>query len=108
MTTQRRPAVQRPHPAADLPDRPTGKQAPTSPAKRPAADSNPAGRGVSSTEEKFSEPTNVKLRPSTRAALDRAVLLQQLRSGERTHSIQSVVDQALNEFFDNHDLRDLP
>lgn len=103
---QRRPAIQRPeHPAADLPSRQDAER--TQSRTRKPADQPPARSGGAQ-DEKFSEPTNVKLRPSTRAALDRAVLLQQLRSGDRSHSIQSVVDQALNEFFDKHKLRDLP
>lgn len=98
MTTKREPAISRPqHPAEDLPERP--KAAAPAP-KAAGAPARPAGEG-----ESYTEVINTRLRRSTRAALDKAVLIQQLRTEDRSHSIQSVVDAAIVEYIDRHNLR---
>lgn len=109
----RRPAISRPatHPAEDLPARPTA--APE--AKKPRQNEQGSGAPVAplsaaataGSDEPFTEVTNTRLRKSTRTALDRAILIQQLRTSDRSHSIQSILDAAINEYIDKHQLRDV-
>jgi len=121
MSTNRKPAISRPaHPAEDLPARPAPKVGERVPPKAaaPAAAAverdTPQPRSRTSRaaapapivapEEKFSEQFNAKLRPSTRAALDDAVAVWQYKNRSKM-TLQSLIDQAILEFIDNHGLR---
>ncbi|MBB0992474.1 hypothetical protein DQ226_11645 [Dietzia maris] len=96
MSVQREPAIRRTtHPAADLPERPTPTPAPLS-----APQTNqPAARG----EERLTEQHNVRLRPSTKARLLRAVDKLRYETGDRTISIASITDSAIVEYLESRD-----
>ena len=104
MSVTRQPALRREHPAADLPERPM-KLAPTAPASAPLAEpvvsSAPAvtvepssDRGV----ERLTEQHNVRIRPTTKQRLVRAVDKLRYETGDRSISIASITDQAIDEF----------
>ena len=89
MSIEREPAIRRAvHPAADLPERPARTNspvAPTSPASTPRA---------STGDERLTEQHNVRLRPSTKARLLRAVDKLRYETGDRTISVAYVTDKA--------------
>lgn len=103
MTVTRQPALRREHPAADLPERPM-KLAPTVPkpaavepivASAPAVTAEPASdRGG----ERLTEQHNVRIRPTTKQRLVRAVDKLRYETGDRSISIASITDQAIDEF----------
>lgn len=97
----RQPAIGRRHPADALPDKPRATQAapPPSPAA-PVAPSTPTPRGPA--EERLIEQHNVRIRPSTKDRLGRAVDKLRYESGDRSISIASITDQALREFLDRN------
>ncbi|OZE93206.1 hypothetical protein CH299_28080 [Rhodococcus sp. 14-2686-1-2] len=130
MSAQREPAIIRRHPAADLPSRPTTSPRRVEPEVRaepaasvPDAALNP-GRGseenddprssvsnevtpeatfrpsVGATAEKFTEQHNVRIRPSTKLRLNRAVDKLRYETGDRSISIASLTDAALCEYLD--------
>lgn len=100
MSVQREPAIRRAaHPAADLPERPAATR-PTDAAPLPAPQANqPAVRG----EERLTEQHNVRLRPSTKARLLRAVDKLRYETGDRTISIASITDGAIVEYLESRD-----
>jgi hypothetical protein len=75
--TTRKPAISRPHPADSIPQRP--------PAAAPV-------RAV----ERFTEQHNVRIRPSVKERLTRAVDKLRYETGDRSISIASLTDQALD------------
>lgn len=103
----RKPALQRPaHPADQLPERPV-----TIPnvAAAEAAGSTAGGTATAGppavTEEKYTVQSNMRMKQSTRAALEDAISVLQFKTRDRSHSLQSVVDAAILEYIDNHELR---
>ena len=95
MSIEREPAIRRPvHPAADLPERPIQSDLPSTPSSATAHLSPDA-------DERLTEQHNVRLRPSTKARLLRAVDKLRYETGDRTISIASVTDKAIVEFLDS-------
>lgn len=91
MSVEREPVRRRKHPAADLPERPAraAVAAELSPLTVPAAPG-----------EKLSEQHNVKIRPSTKVRLGKAVDKLRYMTGDRSISLASVTDKAINEYLD--------
>ncbi|WP_280212863.1 hypothetical protein [Nocardia cyriacigeorgica] len=86
----RKPAIlPRPHPADNIPDKPGTPPVPST-AETPAA------------EERLIEQHNVRIRPSTKDRLGRAVDKLRYETGDRSISIASLTDQALREFLDRN------
>lgn len=87
MSVTRKPALSRPdrHPAESIPDREAVVAAPKS---EPTA---VAG-------ERLTEQHNVRIRPSTKARLLRAVDKLRYESGDRSISIASITDQAVDAY----------
>ncbi|MGB6244620.1 hypothetical protein [Gordonia sp. (in: high G+C Gram-positive bacteria)] len=109
MSVDRKPAISsRRHPGEDLPERPSGAPATQSAAPGPASvqarEPQPTATPVEEPSEKFSDQLNTKMRPSTRTALYEAVSVQQFITGTRS-SIQGIIDAAVLEYIDNHNLR---
>ena len=96
MSIKREPAIRRAaHPAADLPERPVRANpsiTPEPPASTPR---------TSSGDERLTEQHNVRLRPSTKARLLRAVDKLRYETGDRTISIASITDAAIVEYLDS-------
>lgn len=93
MTTTRKPAIQRAtgHPADAIPERPapapvTGTAVPATP-----------GTAVPG-EEKLSEQHNVRIRPSVKTRLTKAVDKLRYETGDRSISIASITDQAIDVY----------
>lgn len=92
----RKPAIAaRHHPADDLPDKPG-----TTPA--PAARTPVPQPGRPGPEERLIEQHNVRIRPSTKQRLGRAVDKLRYETGDRTISIASITDSALTEYLDRN------
>ncbi|MGY4103790.1 hypothetical protein ACW2Q0_30160 [Nocardia sp. R16R-3T] len=90
---ERKPAIgRRPHPADDIPDKPN----PT-PAVQP-----PTLPGPVPIEERLIEQHNVRIRPSTKDRLGRAVDKLRYETGDRSISIASITDLALREYMDRN------
>lgn len=130
MSAQREPAIIRRHPAADLPSRPAATprrvepEAPPESAAPAAAEVVKSASDFSSREEvsvptpnqtrvsdntfsavgtnaeKFTEQHNVRIRPSTKLRLNRAVDKLRYETGDRSISIASLTDAALCEYLD--------
>lgn len=106
MSVNRQPAVRRSHPAADLPERPSA----AAPSPAPPASAAPVRSAVSASvpaegeSEKFTEQLNTKMRPSTRQALDDALIVHEYRNRTKS-SIQAVIDAAVLEYIDKYNLR---
>ena len=91
MSTTRKPAITRTvgHPADTIPDRAAvgeldeAKPTPTT-----------SGRGG----ERLTEQHNVRIRPSTKERLGRAVDKLRYETGDRSISIASITDQALDAY----------
>lgn len=62
-------------------------------------ENQPAARG----EERLTEQHNVRLRPSTKARLLRAVDKLRYETGDRTISIASITDSAIVEYLESRD-----
>lgn len=86
MSVDRKPALSRPdrHPAESIPDRETVVVAPK--------------RESTATAERMTEQHNVRIRPSTKARLLRAVDKLRYESGDRSISIASITDQAIDAY----------
>lgn len=88
----RRPALSRPHPADSIPDRDVvGGQA--TPAEAP---SQTEGRKVA--VERLTEQHNVRIRPSTKERLGKAVDKLRYETGDRSISIASITDLAIDAY----------
>ncbi|WP_216915207.1 hypothetical protein [Nocardia noduli] len=95
----REPAIgRRTHPADDLPDRPASE--PPAPAPRLPTPTAPAAQEP--LEERLIEQHNVRIRPSTKNRLGRAVDKLRYETGDRSISIASITDQALREYMDRN------
>lgn len=93
MSIEREPAIRRAtHPAADLPERPARANLPNTPTPSKA----------SSGDERLTEQHNVRLRPSTKARLLRAVDKLRYETGDRAISIASITDKAIVEYLDSN------
>ncbi|WP_081262985.1 hypothetical protein [Mycobacterium avium] len=102
MSTTRKPAITRTtaHPADAIPERPAVL---TAHAAEPPPESSqfpPApGRGVA---ERLTEQHNVRIRPSTKSRLGKAVDKLRYETGDRSISIASITDQALDAYLTQH------
>ncbi|WP_280498259.1 hypothetical protein [Nocardia farcinica] len=108
----REPAIKRRHPADAIPDKP----APTPAAAAPAPQLTPEPAAVPPLKapsmtgpapsvplaERLIEQHNVRIRPSTKERLARAVDKLRYETGDRSISIASITDQALREFLDRN------
>lgn len=103
MTTTRRPAITRTvtHPADTIPDRseviPTpasDTDAPTPTQQQPAHSSH--------TRERLTEQHNVRIRASVKERLGRAVDKMRYETGDRSISIASITDTALDDYLTRH------
>lgn len=94
MTTTRKPAIQRAtgHPADAIPERPA--PAATTVATSPAT--------ASPGDEKLSEQHNVRIRPSVKTRLTKAVDKLRYETGDRSISIASITDQAIDAYLHKH------
>ncbi|MEB3065525.1 MULTISPECIES: hypothetical protein [Mycolicibacter] len=88
MTAARKPAITRAsgHPADSIPDRPESVTSPTTPPAGPAP------------TERLVEQHNVRIRPSVKERLSRAVDKLRYETGDRTISAASITDQALDQY----------
>lgn len=91
---ERQPAI-RPHPADNIPDKPPARPAPS-----PAAAPTPPGQVPLA--ERLIAQHNVRIRPSTKDRLARAVDKLRFETGDRTISIASITEEALREYLDQH------
>jgi hypothetical protein len=94
MSTTRKPAITRTtgHPADTIPDRATVVDEPDQ-TEIPAVPNPPARVG-----ERLTEQHNVRIRPSTKERLGRAVDKLRYETGDRSISIASITDQALDAY----------
>lgn len=100
MSVKREPVIRRPaHPAAGLPERPTSFPTAADPQPAAAAVPQPAPQPRSG-EERLTEQHNVRLRPSTKARLLRGVDKLRYETGDRSISIASITDEAINEYLE--------
>lgn len=89
MTNPRKPAITRTtnHPADTIPDRPTDS---TSTPKHQSANEPSA--------ERLTEQHNVRIRPSVKDRLSRAVDKLRYETGDRSISIASITDNAIDAY----------
>ncbi|WP_299577426.1 hypothetical protein [uncultured Williamsia sp.] len=98
MNVNRAPAITRPpHPAENLPTRDESRPAAQTPGSQPATPVTPG-------EERLTAQHNVRIRPSTKDRLGRGVDKLRYDSGDRSISIASVTDVALDEYLTRHGL----
>jgi len=91
MSTNRKPAIIRAtgHPADTIPDRP---------AALAQASSQQAQSPTSLAAERLTEQHNVRIRPSVKYRLGQAVDKLRYETGDRTISIASLTDEALDAY----------
>lgn len=94
----RPPAIKRAHPADDLPDKPSPAPEPKS-VPAPVSYATPPPADLA---ERLIEQHNVRIRPSTKARLSRAVDKLRYETGDRTISAASLTDRAITEYLDRH------
>ncbi|WP_280301153.1 hypothetical protein [Nocardia neocaledoniensis] len=97
----RPPAIKRAHPADALPEKPSPTPEPTTMPPSAAAISYPAPPPAE-LAERLIEQHNVRIRPSTKARLSRAVDKLRYETGDRTISAASLTDRAITEYLDRH------
>ncbi|MFQ2879830.1 hypothetical protein ACX9NJ_28030 [Mycobacterium sp. ML2] len=102
MSTTRKPAITRTisHPADAIPERPPVLTAPASPPE--PATNVPLQQPAEGGAERLTEQHNVRIRPSTKARLGKAVDKLRYETGDRTISIASITDQALDAYLTQH------
>ncbi len=105
MSTTRKPAITRTtgHPADAIPERPavlTTQAAPLEPL--PATPLQQPAPQAGGAAERLTEQHNVRIRPSTKNRLGKAVDKLRYETGDRTISIASITDQALNDYLTQH------
>lgn len=110
MSVNRAPAIQKAHPASELPERPA-PAVPAPAAPTPAGQTVPAPPATIKTSpdssgggEKLSETHNTRIRPTTKTRLRRAVDKMRYDSGDRSISEASITDIAIDEFLQKHNL----
>jgi hypothetical protein len=91
MTTTRKPAITRTHPADVIPDRPDART--TEPPTPPAHATGP---------ERLTEQHNVRIRPSVKDRLSKAVDKLRYETGDRSISIASITDHAIDIYLREH------
>lgn len=101
----RKPAIQRHHPADDIPEKPAPAAAapepePVRPTLAVQAPSMAAPATATPLHERLIEQHNVRIRPSTKERLGRAVDKLRYETGDRSISIASITDEALREYLD--------
>jgi hypothetical protein len=96
MTTTRKPAITRTirHPADAIPDRSTAINHDPVPA-RPAPQPTPQRAGAA---ERLTEQHNVRIRPSVKDRLGKAVDKLRYETGDRSISIASITDHAIDAY----------
>lgn len=96
MTTTRKPAITRTtgHPADTIPDRPAALAEPTGTARQ---DSQAPHSAVPATE-RLIEQHNVRIRPSVKNRLTKAVDKLRYETGDRTISLASITDEAIDAY----------
>lgn len=102
MSATRKPAITRTtsHPADAIPDRPPVLSATVASSESPQPSaSGPVAGGVA---ERLTEQHNVRIRPSTKSRLGKAVDKLRYETGDRTISIASITDQALDAYLTQH------
>lgn len=87
-STARRPALSRPHPADSIPDRDAVVSQPLTP---PASQPQTA-------VERLTASHNVRIRPSTKDRLAKAVDKLRYETGDRSISIASITDLAIDAY----------
>lgn len=92
MTTTRKPAITRTHPADTIPDRPADTTQPADHTRRASVSAS------TTTEERLTEQHNVRIRPSVKERLGKAVDKLRYETGDRSISIASLTDQALDAY----------
>lgn len=98
----RPPAIKRAHPADGLPDKPSPTVEPAAVTPPAAAVSYSAPPPPAELAERLIEQHNVRIRPSTKARLSRAVDKLRYETGDRTISAASLTDRAITEYLDRH------
>lgn len=93
MTTTRKPAITRTHPADALPDRPAAAAGPEPTKRTPTT----AAHG-NTIAERLTEQHNVRIRPSVKERLSKAVDKLRYETGDRSISIASITDQAIDNY----------
>jgi len=99
MTTTRKPAITRTisHPADTIPDRPADIARQPEPARH-----TPTPAASSTTRERLTEQHNVRIRPSVKDRLSKAVDKLRYETGDRSISIASITDQAIDTYLRQH------
>ncbi|WP_040713278.1 hypothetical protein [Nocardia takedensis] len=98
----REPAIKRRHPADAIPDRPEPTRPDPTPAAAAPAPAPPQIPPATPLEERLIEQHNVRIRPSTKDRLGRAVDKLRYETGDRSISIASITDLALREYMDRN------
>lgn len=98
---KRKPALARPHPAENLPERPTSasRPAPQQPSKRSA------GKDAADPGDKMTEQLNLRVSANFKASLAEAVVASRAADPERQHSMSSIIVDAVTEHIERHNLR---
>lgn len=91
-STARRPAISRPHPADSIPDRDAVVRQANPPAPAPQIQARKAA------VERLTEQHNVRIRPSTKERLGKAVDKLRYETGDRSISIASITDLAIDAY----------
>ncbi len=105
MSTARKPAITRTtgHPADAIPERPAALATQTAPPEpTPAAPLQQPAPQAGGGAERLTEQHNVRIRPSTKTRLGKAVDKLRYETGDRTISIASITDQALDAYLTQH------
>lgn len=99
MSAARKPAITRTtsHPADGIPDRPAPLTQGTPLGAAPPTPVSPQP-GAGGAAERLTEQHNVRIRPSTKTRLGKAVDKLRYETGDRTISIASITDQALDAY----------
>ncbi|MGK2321225.1 hypothetical protein [Gordonia rhizosphera] len=103
-SVNRTPAIGRNrHPGEDLPERPQPASPNTSAGDAPPVSPPPARSTADRTqEERMTEQHNVRIRPSVKERAFRAVSKLRYETGDSSISLQSITDQALDEYLKKH------
>lgn len=103
-TVNRSPAIGRNrHPGEDLPERrpqPSTETPVETSSTSPALQPLPTPEQVG--EERFTEQHNVRIRPSVKSRAVRAVGKLRYETGDSGISLQSITDEALDEYLKKH------
>ncbi len=98
MSVEREPVRRKKHPAADLPERPV--RAGLVGETLPPQTLQTASAAPTDVAEKLVEQFNVRIKPSTKIRLGQAVDKLRYTTGDRSISLASVTDKAINEYLD--------